>query len=140
MARHFVNARIQENNNSLESLKESMDSESKSTAGDKHETGRAMMHIEQEKLARQLANNQKIKSIVDRINPEVKSDTVELGALIITDKIRFFVLAGLGQLEMKRDQYLLVSFQSELVQEFKGKRKGDQVNYRGQAYAIHDIL
>ena len=35
-------------------LRESLESEQKSSAGDKHETGRAMVQLEQEKLGKQL--------------------------------------------------------------------------------------
>jgi hypothetical protein len=47
-----------------QSLLESLDSEGKSSAGDKHETGRAMIQLEREKLAQQRErNDQDIKYI-----------------------------------------------------------------------------
>ena len=41
------------------SLQESLNSETKSSAGDKHETGRAMVQLEQEKLGQQLQEIEK---------------------------------------------------------------------------------
>jgi len=136
----LIQSKIKANHNSISALKESVASESKSTAGDKHETGRAMMHLEQEKVMRQLTTNQKLKSIVDRINPEVKNKTVQLGSLVITNKISFHILAGLGQMELNGQNYFVVSFQSDLVQAFKGKQKGDQIIFKDQSYTIEEIL
>ncbi|MDQ2180098.1 hypothetical protein [Marinifilum sp. D714] len=139
-AQELIQSKIKANNESLSALKESVASETKSTAGDKHETGRAMMHLEQEKVMRQLTNNQKLKSIVDRINPEIENETVQLGSLVITNHISFYVLAGLGQMELNGQYYFVVSFQSELVQAFKGKRKGDSLTFKEQNYTIQEIL
>lgn len=136
----LIQSKIKTNQESLSALKESVGNETKSTAGDKHETGRAMMHLEQEKVMRQLANNQKLKSIVDRINPKINNETVQLGSLVITNHISFYVLAGLGQMELNGQNYFIVSFQSELVQAFKGKRKGDNLTFKGQNYTIQEIL
>ncbi|WP_321297988.1 hypothetical protein [Marinifilum fragile] len=136
----LIQSKIKTNQESLSALKESVGNETKSTAGDKHETGRAMMHLEQEKVMRQLANNQKLKSIVDRINPKINNETVQLGSLVITNHLSFYVLAGLGQMELNGQNYFIVSFQSELVQAFKGKRKGDNLTFKGQNYTIQEIL
>ncbi|WP_321516264.1 hypothetical protein [Marinifilum fragile] len=140
LAQESLNAKIEQSKKSLIDLKESVGNETKSTAGDKHETGRAMMHLEQEKVMRQLANNQKLKSIVDRISPKINNETVQLGSLVFTNKISFYILAGLGQVELNGQNYFIVSFQSELVQAFKGKRKGDDLIFKGQNYTIQEIL
>ncbi|PXY02600.1 3-oxoacyl-ACP synthase [Marinifilum breve] len=139
-AQELIQSKIEANNESLSVLKESVASETKSTAGDKHETGRAMMHLEQEKVMRQLTNNQKLKSIIDRVNPEIVNETVQLGSLVITNSISFYVLAGLGQMELNGQNYFVVSFQSDLVQALKGKRKGDSLTFKGQDYTIKEIL
>lgn len=139
-AQELIQSKIEANNASLSDLKESAGNETKSTAGDKHETGRAMMHLEQEKVMRQLTNNQKLKSIVDRVNPEIVNETVQLGSLVITNNISFYVLAGLGQMELNGQNYFVVSFQSDLVQALKGKRKGDSLTFKGQNYSIEEIL
>ena len=140
LAKESLRTKIEQAEKTLLDLKESASNETKSTAGDKHETGRAMMHLEQEKVMRQLTNNQRLKNIVDRIKPEIKNESVQLGSLVITNKICFYILAGLGQIEFKGQNYFFVSFQSDLVQAFKGKQKGDQLTFKGQTYTIEEIL
>lgn len=140
MAQKLVASKIKENTESLAALKESVGSETKSTAGDKHETGRAMMHLEQEKVMRQLSNNQKLKEMIDRINPETGNESVRLGALVITNQVRFYIIAGLGQFDLNDEKYYLVSYQSDLVQAFKDKEKDDMVHFKGQSYRIEEIF
>jgi hypothetical protein len=99
-----------------------------------------MMHIEQEKVMRQLANNQKLMALLDRVDPELVNKNIQLGTLVVTNDIRFYIIGGLGQLELHGKNYLLVSFQSDLVQAFKGKKEGDLVQFKGKSYAIEQLL
>lgn len=57
----FVENRFQTIQNTINEIQESLLSETKSSAGDKHETGRAMLQLEREKSGNQLAEIQKIK-------------------------------------------------------------------------------
>ena len=51
-----INDKILSLENILIELKESISNETKSTAGDKYETARAMLHLEQENIFKQLRN------------------------------------------------------------------------------------
>jgi len=131
--------RIEENKKALADLKESVGSESKSTAGDKHETGRAMMHLEQEKVNRQLQNNLKLKKGFDRLNPENQMIVVGLGSLVITDKIRFYIMTALGQYTLDENKYYFISMNSEIAQAFLGAKKGDKIQFKGEHYQIKNV-
>jgi len=69
---------------SMNDIYNNLESETKSTAGDKHETGRAMLHLEREKLGHQLAiiNNQ--LQVFNKINLEAQISRVVLGSLVYT--------------------------------------------------------
>ena len=54
----------------MQSNQEALDSESKSSAGDKHETGRAMLQLEMEKAGQQLQEVEKMKLILEKIQSE----------------------------------------------------------------------
>lgn len=124
----------------LQELKESAGSETKSSAGDKHETGRAMVHLEQEKMAHQLASNQNIKSVLDKIDPEISNPAISLGSLVITDKLRFFLSVAMGKVDVSNNEYYLVSLTSPLAKQFIGKQKGNTVHFNNKDYAIEEIL
>jgi len=124
----------------LQELKESAGSETKSSAGDKHETGRAMVHLEQEKMTHQLASNQNIKSVLDKIDPEISNPAISLGSLVITDKLRFFLSVAMGKVDVSNNEYYLVSLTSPLAKQFIGKQKGNTVHFNNKDYAIEEIL
>lgn len=55
----FVNERLARIQGQIKELETALTSETKSSAGDKHETGRAMIQLEREKLGQQLAELEK---------------------------------------------------------------------------------
>ena len=139
-AYQLLTDKINENKEAITVLKESVGNETKSSAGDKHETARAMMHLEQEKVMKQLAVNQKVLSVVNRVDPEQENTTIGLGSLVITDRICFYIIAGIGQIHLEEQNYYMVSFQSEIVQAFKGKKKGDTILFKNQSYSVKEVL
>ena len=48
----------------IDESQKALSSESKSTAGDKHETGRAMIHLEMEKNGKVFAETNKLKKVL----------------------------------------------------------------------------
>ncbi|MFC2175565.1 hypothetical protein ACFLR1_01175 [Bacteroidota bacterium] len=123
----------------LASTREATSSESKSTAGDKHETGRAMMHLEQEKLHMQLAEAQNVSAELERINPSVAQDKISLGSLIETDKGKFFLAAGLGKVVFKETAFFVVSPKAPISAQFIGKKAGHTASMNGMLYKILSV-
>ncbi|RUT79873.1 3-oxoacyl-ACP synthase [Ancylomarina longa] len=136
----LVGNKIECSQNNLNELRDSAGSEAKSSAGDKHETGRAMIHLEQEKTAKQLGVNIKLQQLVSYIDPSVLHDKVELGALVITDKLRIFVSIALGKISFSGQDYYLLSLSSPIIRKFIGKRVDELVNFNGQEYKIIAIV
>ena len=64
----FLNGRLEVIQSKILDIQNSLQSETKSSAGDKHETGRAMLQLEREKTGHQLAEIQKQKGILAKIN------------------------------------------------------------------------
>ena len=122
--------------NELDSTREATTSESKSTAGDKHETGRAMMHLEQEKLHKQLAEAKAVLAELGRIDPAIVHIKIGLGTLINTDKGPFFLAAGLGKVVFEKTNYFVVSTMAPIATQFLGKSIGDRVDMNGTVYDI----
>lgn len=140
LASQIISEKLKFNQVTLQELKESAGNETKSSAGDKHETGRAMVHLEQEKMVQQLASNQSIQSVLHKIDPEISSPAISLGSLVITDKLRFFVSVPLGKVELNKNEYYLVSLTSPLAKQFVGKQKGDCIQFNNQNYQIEEIV
>src|SRR4051812_44648559 len=98
----------------LNDLTQGAENDSKSSAGDKHETSRAMMQLEHEKISRQIADALSQKAAVEQINPEVNSTVVETGALLKTNKGYLFISAALGKINVEGVEVMTLSMQSPL--------------------------
>ncbi len=140
LACQIIREKLKFNQVTLQELKESAGSETKSSAGDKHETGRAMVHLEQEKMAQQSASNQSIQSVLTKIDPAISNSVISLGSLVITDKLRFFVSVALGKVEVNNKEYYLVSPTSPLAKQFIGKQKGNTIQFNNKDYQIEEIV
>ena len=94
--REYVESRIATAQQAKDDAQAAANEESKSSVGDKYETGRSMMQIEGEKAAHQLAEALKLKNILDRLLPGARSEKVIVGSLVITDANKVFIAIGIG--------------------------------------------
>ena len=88
---------------------QSANNETKSSAGDKYETGRAMMHLEKERLARQMIEVAKLRKPLEMINPEKIESTVALGSIVTTENRNYFLSVSLGEVELEEEKYFCIS-------------------------------
>ena len=113
----------------IASSKNDLLSETKSSAGDKHETGRAMIQLEMEKAGQQLAGVNVMTEVLDRVEIEKTSETVCLGSLIKTTKGTYFLAVSVGQIKVENDTYFVVSSQSPVGKQLLGKKNGDNIPF-----------
>lgn len=123
----------------LDQLNDAASGETKSSAGDKHETARAMMHIEREKLSRQLLEVMQQQAELGSIDLEQSTQKAAKGALIHTDKGLFFLAIPIGKVQVDQQEVVVLSVLSPLGKCFLGKEKGDQVRFRTSTYKLLEI-
>lgn len=112
---------IQEN---IREIQESLLSETKSSAGDKHETGRAMLQLEREKLGRQLAEAEKMNLVLSKI-PLKNSKMVALGSLVKTTKANYYLAISAGACTLGDLTVFCVSTMTPMGKALLGKSEGD---------------
>lgn len=134
-----INDKILSLENILLELKESISNETKSTAGDKYETARAMLHLEQENIFKQLQNAIDQRRELELIDISKRSIVVSQGSLIITDKDSFFISIGFGKMLIDSKTIVALSSKSPLGRIFIEKRVGDTCSYLSQTYLIMSI-
>src|SRR5438105_11827765 len=91
----LVNERITRLQQVLADLKESGANETKSTAGDKHETALAMLQIEQANKREQLKELVAQKTVLEKIDPAIVASIILNGSLIKTNRGYFFISIAL---------------------------------------------
>lgn len=138
--KHILDAKLNEALKIREATKESRDNETKSSSGDKHETGRAMMQIEMEKNEVQLSKAMNLKNELARINIQKKYNKVEFGSLVITNQETYFFSIGIGKLTIDDEDYYAISLASPVGQLLKDKMVGDKARLEGREFVIKAIL
>ena len=111
----------------IASNKNDLLSETKSSAGDKHETGRAMIQLEMEKAGQQLVVINLMAEVLDKVSIEKTSETVCLGSLIKTTKGTYFLALSVGQIKVENNTYFVISSQSPIGKQLLGKKVGDNI-------------
>lgn len=124
----------------LHELSEGLQNDTKSSAGDKHETSRAMNQLEQEKLQHQLAELLRQKEILLQTDTTIPHSTITSGSLFQTDKGNFYISIPLGRIQTSHKELIVISPQSPLGKAFLGRTKGDLVEYNNSIYSILEIV
>jgi hypothetical protein len=138
--RIILDRKLDETLGAINSLKESRDSDSKSSAGDKHETSRAMMQIELDKCEVQLANLVATKNDLERIDLQKNYLKAEPGSLLITNQGNYFISIGIGKLDIGDTSYFAISLASPLGIALKDKLAGDKIQFQGKEFIITEIV
>jgi hypothetical protein len=123
----------------LAELKESGANETKSTAGDKHETALAMLQIEQENKRAQLNAALAQKTVLEKINPAATALIVVPGSLITTSRGLLFISIALGKVVVDHAMITVLSPQSPLGQKLMGQQTGAVVEMNNVVYEIAGI-
>lgn len=121
-----LNTQIHSLEQSLARVIESRDNESKSSVGDKYETGRAMMHMEQEKLSHQLNNAKEQLALLNKLSFQ-NTATIRLGSFIETSIGNFYLAVAIGKLNVEDQSVFVISPRSPIGQLLMGKKENDTI-------------
>jgi hypothetical protein len=124
----------------LEEATDAGNNETKSTAGDKHETGRAMMQLEQEKLGQQLLEIENQLLDFDKIDFTIQSKTIINGSFIETNKGCFLIASAIGKIEVEDKVVYVISSKSPLALTLLGLKEKEDVDFNRINYEIKTIL
>ncbi|MFM7667059.1 MAG: hypothetical protein ACKO7D_02595 [Bacteroidota bacterium] len=138
-AKEKVQVKIIELEGIIDEVKSSLDSDTKSSAGDKHETSRAMVQLEQEKLYKQLAEFTQMKGILNQLDPKIKHNKIGLGSLIHTSQGWYFLSVGLGQISVDETIVFALNPQAPLGKLLIGKRVGEEVFFNGNTLEFLEV-
>lgn len=123
-----------------QSLLESLDSEGKSSAGDKHETGRAMIQLEREKLAQQRERNDQDIKTLDALKNKTTTVHLAPGALVNTSLASYFLAVPADAFSHNDKKIYCISPQSPIGQLLLGKKAGESFSFRGNSIKVLEVL
>ena len=137
----YVQQRIQTATQAMEAAQESANAESKSSAGDKYETGRAMAQLERDRHAQLLADARRMRQELEHIDPTAPpAALIRPGSLVLTSAGDFYIATSAGRLHIDSQTYMAVSPASPIGTLLRGKSVGESAVFAKQTYLITGIL
>jgi transcription elongation GreA/GreB family factor len=135
----LLNEKIHSLKNIIQELSESAMNDTKSSAGDKHETGRAMIQIEQETLGKQLNEAEEQKALLEKIDITNNSIQIHRGSLVKTNNGYLFLSIPFGKITVDNKTVIVISPQSPLGKKLMGLGINDSTNINGTNYNVESI-
>lgn len=136
----FIDNRLQTVQNTIKDIQKSLLSETKSSAGDKHETGRAMLQLEREKAGHQLAEITKVKEMLSRVNIEKPSQIIGLGSVVYTSSTNYFIAISTGELIVNNEKFYAISPSTPIGQLLIGKQVDEVIVFRQQKFIVQKLF
>tara|TARA_R110002050_G_scaffold204327_1_gene339650 strand:- start:142065 stop:142526 length:462 start_codon:yes stop_codon:yes gene_type:complete len=136
----FIENQINNVQEVIDSAKESAQNESKSSAGDKHETGKSLMQLEQENNAILLDKMLGQKRVISLLKAHEESEVVSLGSLVETTNGIYFIGIGIGMVNLNGSQYFVISPSAPVGKLFIGNTIGDEVKFNGKTIKILKVI
>ncbi|WP_020527232.1 hypothetical protein [Flexithrix dorotheae] len=132
----YVLERIDYIKKAMEAAQAAANEEGKSSAGDKYETGRAMMQLERDKNAGQLAEAMKLQQVLSQFSPQQKFTKSGLGALVETNQGKYYLSISIGKIVFDGNEYFAISPGSPIGVKLSNLEKGDSINFNNKVYEI----
>jgi hypothetical protein len=136
----YFNSRLKRYKKRSNELFIALNSETKSSAGDKHETGRSMIQLEREKSGEQIKNIEKEHQIFSKINKKTTLSCADLGSVVITGRNRYFISVSAGKYIYNSKIYYCISSKSPIGSLMLGKKVGDLITFNNIDDKILEIL
>ena len=123
-------------------LMESNKQEGKSSAGDKHETAAAQVHLELEKMGKQMQEYNRRVEEVERFHPLKISSSSEVraGSLVETNAGWFYIITSFGKLTTPSGDCFIISAASPIGQALLGKQVGEVFQWNGREGEVVGIF
>ncbi len=131
-----LEANIEQLERAIAEIQSAANQETKSSAGDKYETGRAMMQQEKDKLSARLATNLNQLSQLKQLKPEQSKEQAENGSLVETNEGLFYFATAIGKLQMGTQKCFVISLDSPLAKALWHKKAGETINFQGRKIRI----
>ena len=116
-----------------------MRQEGKSTAGDKHNTARASMQLERERLGISLKQIELLESQLKRISVAASKHVVSLGSVVQTTAGLFYLAIPCDAFQDQDQQVYCMGPESPLGQALMGKKKGQAYKINGRSFQVLEV-
>ena len=114
------------------------------TANEQHDSGAQSMSAETDAqiamLNEQLSMVKEEFEKLNRIDPAVIAENAHLGALVMTNSMRFFVSVSIERFKSEGVEYFGISTQSPVYKAMEGKKAGETFEVNGNKFEILEVI
>ncbi|HYG04389.1 MAG TPA: 3-oxoacyl-ACP synthase [Chryseosolibacter sp.] len=138
--RKYVAEKVEHLQQAIRDLQNAANEETKSSAGDKYETGRAMAQLEIEKLTVQLHKTLPLHQALDKVETRLKVDVIDHGSVVFTDGGNYFIAISAGVIIVNNDSYFAVGINAPIALALRGKKTGDVVDFNKKKLLVKNVI
>jgi transcription elongation GreA/GreB family factor len=140
----FINNRINTIRQAMQETQASADSETKSSAGDKYETGLSMMQLDMEKQAEQLNEAIRTRNSLEQVKllDEISvngNGVIKPGSAVETNNGNFYIAISAGQLKVNNQVYFAISPATPIGSKLMGLKTGEGFSFNGKDFKVTKI-
>jgi len=114
--------------------------DTKSSAGDKHETGVAMAQLEQEKITKQINELLILQANALKINPSNSAFKISLGSLVKTSNGWYYFSVGIGSFEVNGNSVFALNPKAPIGKLMLGKTENSFIEFNGKQTKILRVI
>ena len=107
---------------------------------DRYDSCRTKMMRSRDMYAKQYSNALAGIRYLEDLQKQPPHDTVEHGAVVITDRQNFLLSIGAGKFMVGNRVFFAISAQTPIYLALKGKHVGDSIVFNGQEQTIKEIF
>lgn len=136
----YITNRVAEIKVALAEAREAVADETKSSAGDKFETGVETIQQDIDLNLTRLNELSKLKHMLERIAPDQTTDIVAPGAIVRTNNGNYYIAIGAGKIKADAATYFAVSLESPIGEKLAGQKAGYSFDFNGKKFVIESVV
>ncbi|MEM9675369.1 MAG: 3-oxoacyl-ACP synthase [Cyclobacteriaceae bacterium] len=138
--RQWLTERVDSLEEEIEQTRLAASEETKSSMGDKYETGRAMLHLTRERLESQLAEAQRLYNAISKLEPTTSHGKAQLGSLVATDRGLFYLSVGIGKINVDNQAIFCISTSAPLGRVLMGRNTNESFTFQEKPLLIKAVV
>ncbi|MBZ9731660.1 transcription elongation factor [Salegentibacter sp. JZCK2] len=136
----YVEERIKRIEAAMAGLESDLENETKSSAGDKYETGREMINLEINKLSEQLQQFKNLRNTLSVAKRRTNNATAQLGTAVKTNMANYFIAIPANRIIVDGVVYFAIGANSPIAQLLLHKKAGEKITFNGKSAKILEVF
>lgn len=122
----------------IQQAQDAIESDTKSSAGDKYETSREMIQQDLNRYQEQLTQAKKDAIVLQQLDTDAKP-LAGVGSLVVTDRAYYFIAISLGKQQLDGHEIMIISAASPIGKLLVGTGIGHTISFNGAEQTVLEL-